>query len=224
MSDIKHKNEKAENVVEALSKTQNFFENNKKRIIYGMGAVIVIAAAIILYHRFVQIPARNEAVAQTFVAEQNFRAENWEVALNGDGNNLGFKQLIEEYGTRGGEAVYFYAGACEMHLGNFQNAINYFEKYNGKDEIIAARALCCIGDAYSNLEQSEKAVSYYLKAAQRADNMLAANYLMKAATLYESMGNKAEALKNYKLIRDKYPQSPEAYEISKYISRIENAK
>ena len=224
MSDIKNKNERGENVVEAISKTQNFFDKNKKRIIYGMGAIIVIAAAVVLYHRFVQIPARNEAVSQTFPAEQSFRAENWEVALNGDGNNLGFKQLIEEYGTAGGEALYFYAGACEMHLGNFESAISYFEKYNGKDPIIAARATCCIGDAYSNLEQLDKAASYYEKAAAQADNMLAANYLFKAATVYEAQGKSAEALKNYKFIKEKYPQSPEAYEIEKYISRLENTK
>ena len=54
--------------------------------------------------------------------------------------------------------------------------------------------------------------------------MLAANYLFKAATVYEAQGKSAEALKNYKLIKEKYPQSPEAYEIEKYISRLENTK
>ena len=74
------------------------------------------------------------------------------------------------------------------------------------------------------MEQLDKAASYYEKAAAQAENMLAANYLFKAATVYEAQGKSAEALKNYKLIKEKYPQSPEAYEIEKYISRLENTK
>ena len=54
--------------------------------------------------------------------------------------------------------------------------------------------------------------------------MLAANYMLKAGILLEETGKAAEALKIYEEIKVKYPSTPEGYEISKYISRINNAK
>ena len=212
------------NVGEALSKTEKFFTTYKNHIVYGSAAVIAVIAAVMLYHNFVTLPAQQEAMAQTFAAEQYFRNGEYEKALNGDGNALGFNQVISDYGTKSGEAVYFYAGVCNLQLGNFEEAISNLKKYNGKDEIIAARALACIGDAQASLNDLNSAISSYKAAAAKADNMLAANYLLKAGILLEETGKTAEALKIYEEIKVKYPSTPEGYDINKYISRINNAK
>ncbi len=224
MSTNKNVQEPEINVSEALSKTEKFFETYKNHIIYGSAAIIAIVAAVLLYHNFVTLPAQQEAMAQTFTAEQYFRNGDFEKALNGDGNALGFNQIISDYGTKSGEAVYFYAGICNLQLGNYDEAISNLKKYNGKDEILSARALACIGDAYAAMNNLESALSSYKSAAAASDNVLAANYLLKAGILCEEMGKPAEALKLYEEIKTKYSQSPEGYEINKYISRIQNAK
>ena len=51
-----------------------------------------------------------------------------------------------------------------------------------------------------------------------------ATYLFKAALVSEETGDLDGALKLYKEIEDKYPQTLEGYDIQKYISRIENQK
>lgn len=224
MSTNKNVQEPEINVSEALSKTEKFFETYKNHIIYGSAAVIAIVAAVLLYHNFVTLPAQQEAMAQTFTAEQYFRNGDFEKALNGDGNALGFNQIISDYGTKSGEAVYFYAGICNLQLGNYDEAISNLKKYNGKDEILSARALACIGDAYAAMNNLESALSSYKSAAAASDNVLAANYLLKAGIICEEMGKPAEALKLYEEIKTKYSQSPEGYEINKYISRIQNTK
>ncbi|MBE6247143.1 MAG: tetratricopeptide repeat protein [Bacteroidales bacterium] len=224
MSTNKNVQEPEINVSEALSKTEKFFETYKNHIIYGSAAVIAIVAAVLLYHNFVTLPAQQEAMAQTFTAEQYFRNGDFEKALNGDGNALGFNQIISDYGTKSGEAVYFYAGICNLQLGNYDEAISNLKKYNGKDEILSARALACIGDAYAAMNNLESALNSYKSAAAASDNVLAANYLLKAGIICEEMGKPAEALKLYEEIKTKYSQSPEGYEINKYISRIQNAK
>lgn len=224
MSTNKNVQEPEINVSEALSKTEKFFETYKNHIIYGSAAIIAIVAAVLLYHNFVALPAQQEAMAQTFTAEQYFRNGDFEKALNGDGNALGFNQIISDYGTKSGEAVYFYAGICNLQLGNYDEAISNLKKYNGKDEILSARALACIGDAYAAMNNLESALSSYKSAAAASDNVLAANYLLKAGIICEEMGKPAEALKLYEEIKTKYSQSPEGYEINKYISRIQNAK
>ena len=212
------------NVEEALSKTEKFFTTYKNHIVYGTAAVVAIVAAILLYHNFVTLPAKQEAMAQTYTAEQYFRNGAYEKALDGDGNALGFNQIIDEYGAKSGEAVYFYAGVCNLQLGNFEEAISNLKKYNGKDEIIAARALACIGDAHVALNDLAAAISSYKAAAAKADNVLAANYMLKAGILLEETGKADEALKIYEEIKSKYPTTPEGYEINKYTSRINSAK
>ena len=51
--------------------------------------------------------------------------------------------------------------------------------------------------------------------------MYAAGYLLKAGQVAEEMGNKDKALDFYKKIKDQYPESAEASDIDKYITRIE---
>ena len=216
------KNENVEAVVEAVSKTEQFFNKNGK-LIGGIAAGIVVVAAIVFcWYKFAYQPALQEAQGQMAYAEENFRGGDYELALNGDGNTLGFVQIIDEYGTKAGKAVYFYAGVCELQLGNFESAIKYLEAYKGSDAILKARATACIGDAYVGLEDYGKALNYFEKAAKAADNMFAAGYLLKAGAVAEKLGENAKALSFYQTIKDQYPQSMEGYEIDKYIGRIEN--
>ena len=51
---------------------------------------------------------------------------------------------------------------------------------------------------------------------------LAASYLLKAGVTCEELGDNAKALTFYKKIKDQYANSPEGYDIDKYITRIEN--
>lgn len=214
--------EREEKVIETVSKTDQFFRENKKTIYGVLIALVVIAIAIVAYQKFYAQPKSAEATAQMVSAEANFRSGEFDLALNGDGNVLGFKQIIEDYGAKGGVDVYFYAGVCELQLGNYQEAISYLKKYNGKDAILASRATACIGDAYVGLENYKEAVSYFEKAAATADNMFAASYLLKAGVTCEELGDNAKALTFYKKIKDQYANSAEGYDIDKYITRIES--
>ena len=216
------KNENAEAVVEAVSKTEKFFQDNGKLISIICAAFVVACALVFCWFKFAYLPKVNEAQGQMAYAEQNFRTGDFELALNGDGNSLGFVQIIDEYGKKAGRSVYFYAGVCELQLGEWEQAIKYLEAYKGKDAILAARATACIGDAYVGLEDYKKALGYFEKAAAEADNMYAAGYLLKAGAVAEELGDNAKALSYYQMIKEQYPQSMEAYDVDKYIGRIEN--
>lgn len=212
-----------EKVEERVSSVQKFFDDNKKAIWTVLGAIVVVGLAVLAWNRFYVQPKTKEAQAQMFPAEASFRNQQWDTALNGDGNALGFKQIISDYGAKAGKSVYFYAGVCDLQLGNYEEALSYLKKYKGKDEILAARALGCQGDAYVGLNNYDEAVACYEKAADKSDNLFAATYLLKAGVISEEKGEPEKALAYYKKIKDQYPQSIEGYDIDKYISRIENA-
>ena len=90
------KNENAEAIVEAVSKTEKFFNENGKLLAGIFAAVVIICAGVFCWFKFAYQPKVDEAQAQMAVAEQNFRTGNYEVALNGDGNALGFVQILED--------------------------------------------------------------------------------------------------------------------------------
>ena len=107
-------------------------------------------------------------------------------------------------------------------VGNNDEAIAQLKKYSTKDKVMQARAWCAIGDACSNKQDYTAALNWYKKAAALEDNAYAAGYLLKAGIVSEELGDKDGALKCYKEIETKYPQTLEGYDIQKYISRIEN--
>ncbi len=209
-----------QNLEKTVSSTEQFY-NDHKKVIWGVViAVVVIFLGAIAWNKFVYQRQCAEAMEQAFPAETSFRNGEYEIALNGDGNNLGFADIIKNYGSKAGKAMPFYAGVCELQLGNFDSALSYLKKYKGKEPILAARAKACEGDAYVGLGKYAEAVSAYKAAVAKADNLFAASYLVKEGLALEALGDKAGALACYNMVRDNYPQSPEGYEINKYIARV----
>ena len=216
----KESKEKTEAVVEAVSKTDLFFKENKNLIIGVAVAAVLVAFGIFAFQKWYYQPKAREAQQQLYPAEMAFKAESWETALNGDGNNLGIAQVIEDYGKATPAAAWFEAGICELQLGNYESAIDYLKNYKGKDAILKARSISCMGDAYVGLEDYAKALDCFVKAAGVIDNIYAAAYLLKAGVTAEQLGKNEEALKYYKTIKEQYLQSMEGYDIDKYISRL----
>lgn len=216
----KESKEKTEAVVEAVSKTDLFFKENKNLIIGVAVAAVLVAFGIFAFQKWYYQPKAREAQQQLYPAEMAFKAESWETALNGDGNNLGIAQVIEDYGKATPAAAWFEAGICELQLGNYESAIDYLKNYKGKDAILKARSISCMGDAYVGLEDYAKALDCFVKAAGVIGNIYAAAYLLKAGVTAEQLGKNEEALKYYKTIKEQYPQSMEGYDIDKYISRL----
>jgi tetratricopeptide (TPR) repeat protein len=210
-----------ENVEQTLTQTEQFLEQNYKPLLYVLGAAVVLVGIVWLL-RLYTTKQNEEALSQMFMAEQYFAEDSLNLALYGDGNNLGFIDLSDDYKrTKSGKLANFYAGACLMHMGQFEEAVSYLRKYSIKDEILAPEAKGLIGDARVELGDTADGIKYYLEAAEMADNAFHSPiFLMKAGMLYESEGNFAEALSIYEKIQEKYPESNEGRSIEKYIARV----
>ncbi|MBP5316247.1 MAG: tetratricopeptide repeat protein [Bacteroidales bacterium] len=213
-------NQNQQAVGQAVSGTEEFLKKNGKLLGWIAIGILAVVAICLAVSTWVIKPARAAAVDDSFAAENYFAAGDYKTALEGDGSSLGFRDIIAQYGAKAGKAVYMYAGVSELQLKNYDDAIKYLKKYNGKDDILAARALSCLGDAYVGNGDFNAALAAYDKAIKKADNMFAAAYMLKAGITCEELGDNAKALEYYKAIKDKYPQSLEAYDIDKYIARI----
>lgn len=210
----------------AISKGENFIEKNGKNMLIALCAIVVLIGAYFAYTHLYKAPQESKASKIVYVAQQFFAQGEFEKALNGDGNNAGFLEVIKEYGsTATGNIANHYAGICYLKTGDFEKAIASFEKYTSVKgaaaSVINAQNKGLIGDAYSELKNNNKAVTFYEKAVAESDNELTAPYyLMKAGSVYEVLGNNSKALECYEKIKTTYFQSMEAREIDKYIGRL----
>ncbi len=210
-----------EGVEGALTKTEQFIEDNQKwivRIITGIMALVII---FIGAKRFYLNPLEEEAHGQMFVAEQYFEVDSFNLALYGDGNYSGFLQIIDDYGiTKAGNLSKYYAGISFLKLGDFEDAIDHLQKFKSKDKMVAPIATGAIGDAFVELGETEKGLNHYLKAASLSDNNFTSPmFLMKAGQIYENLGNNKKALDIYEQIRKDYPDYSRRNNIEKYITR-----
>lgn len=213
----------AENI-EAVTKTEAFFDSYKKQIIYGVVAIVVCVAAIVGYTQFISNPRSQKADEALFRCETYFQAENYDMALNGDGQGcIGLLKVIDDFGcTKAGNLAKLYAGLCYAQTDKFQEASEMLEDFSLQDDaVISPAALGALGNVYANLGQNEKAIKTLLQAAKTADNnSLSPTFLLQAGELYEAEGKDEKALEVYKQIKKEYVNSMAYQEIDKYIERV----
>ena len=208
---------------EALVASKSFFEKNKKAIVYGGCTLLAIIIAALLIHQFYIVPRNNKANESLFAAQELFMNGEYEKALNGDGQSMGFLAVADEFGsTKAGNLAHLYAGLCLAQTDKFQEAIDQLEKYSGcGDDMVSPSVIGTIGNCYAELGQNEKAVEMLVKAAQKADNnTLSPLYLIQAGQIYESLNQNDKALDCYTEIKTKYQQSMQYTEVDKYIERV----
>lgn len=221
----KKKSTKDDNLQElesALTKTEQYIEDNQKVITYVIAAVVLVVGGYLAFHRFYLQPKEKEALSQMFMAENYFEKDSFNIAINGDGNYLGFLDIIDDYGmTKSANRAKYYTGISYLHLGQYQDAIDYLKKFKTDDLLLAPVKLGAIGDAMLQLGENENALKQYKKAYAETENELTTPvYKMKAAKLLESMNKFDEALKLYEEIKKDYPQSTEGTTVDKYIARV----
>ena len=195
----------AANMESALNKNEAFFMNNKKAIIYGILAVIIIIAGFLAYKTYYAGPKQDEASTKLAKGQEYFANQQFDKALNGDGAGFaGFKAIASDYSsTDAGNLANLYAGLCFANMNKWTDAAKYLEEYSpADDEMVSPAAVAALGNAYAHLNQLDKAVETLKKAAKMADseaegkanNSLSPNILIQAAQILESQNNKAEAL------------------------------
>jgi len=209
------------NVEQTLTTTEQFLESHYKELLIGLGVIIVLIAIFWLGRIYLN-KQNEEAQSQVYMAERYLEMDSLNLALNGDGNYLGFIDIANDYKyTRTGNLARYSAGICYLHLGQYEEAIEYLDKYSKKDKMIGSLAIGATGDAYVELGDMEKGVAKYIEAADFAKNSFNTPiYLMKAGEIHELNGQYDEALILYERIQKEYPESTEGLAIDKYIARV----
>lgn len=212
-----------QSVENALSRTEHYIEENQKSLTIILIAIIVIVGGYLGYKKFYLEPANRDALASMYMAESYFEQDSFRLALEGDGEEYGFLDIIDEFGvTKAANLAHYYAGICYMRTGNHEEAIEYLEQFDADDIMIATVALGAIGDCYLELDDKEKAAAIYMKAGARKKNSFTSPiYLKKAGLVLQDLGQYDKALKAFNTIKKEYPNTDEGKVIDKYITALE---
>ena len=175
-----------ENVEHALSKSEQFIEDNQRLLTIIMFAVIIIVGGYWGVKKLYLLPQATKAQENIFFAQNYFEKDSFNLALNGDGINDGFLEIAEQYSmTKPGKLAKYYAGVSYLRLGNFDEAIEYLNDFSCDDELVTATAKGALGDAYLETGDVDAAISNYKKATDVENEVVAATYLLKLGLVYE---------------------------------------
>jgi len=215
------KNVMAHENEEIIAKAQDFWTRYQKQITVVLAVVVLAIGGWYAYKNFIVKPNTEKAVDAMYKAEEYYRMDSLQKALNGDGINWGFVKVIKEYGgTDAGNLAHLYAGDCYLRTGDFNNAVKQLKEYSTSDKQYQARAYKLLGDAYSELGKNDDAIEYYKKSANHFPEDLhnAAEALLFAALLSDKSGKTKEAIELYKEIKDRFPNTQAYNESDKYLA------
>jgi predicted negative regulator of RcsB-dependent stress response len=209
-------------IAEKLEGAEHWIEQNPKIIFSIVGAIVLIVGGYFGF-RYYQGTQNDQAQKEMFQAIRYFEADSLNLALKGDGNNLGFEQIIEDYSmTDAGNLASYYAGVISLKQGKFPMAVFYLEGFKSSDILVQARAYSLTGDAYMEQKDYESAAKFYAKASDYKPNKFyTPMYLMKLALAYEKANQNDKAIAAYDRIITEYWESSEYQTAKKYKAALD---
>lgn len=220
---------------ETASKSEQWVITNQTSIFIVLGVVVAVILGSLAYTKYVKGPKEKEAADELAFPKSYFEdAMNNTVAadslftlsINGGDGKYGFVDIASEYSsTDAGNLANYYAGIAYLKLRNYEEAINYLEKFSSDDELLGPVAKGAIGDAFADINQPQEAFDYYLKAANLKENNFSTPlFLFKAGNTAMEIEKYSDALEIFNRIKTDFPNSEEAKNINVYINKATFAK
>lgn len=209
---------------EMLDRARNFWDRNSKMItMVGLG-ILLLGGGFLAYKLLVQKPNETKASEAIYKAEDYYRMDSLNLALNGDGANPGFLKMISQYGgTKAGNLARFYAGSIYLQMGDAAKAQKHLADFSTDADQIQARAYKLLGDAYAEQGKNGDALNNYKKAAHHfeEDETASSEYLFMAAYFADRvMKDQKEAISLFKELKEKYSKTEKGFEADKYLAQL----
>ncbi len=200
----------------------NSIKKNQKVLIAALIGIVVGVAGFFGYKEFIQKPNEEKAAAALFRAERWFEIDSLNYVINGDGQNDGALAVVNKFGsTDAGNLAHYYLGMSYLRIGEFDNAVTHLNKFSGKNTPFEYLAYGNLGDAYMELEQMDKGIDAYVKAAGNKDDLfITPLYLLRAGLASQKAGKNEDAIKYFQKIKSEYPNSLQGRDIEKHLATL----
>jgi TolA-binding protein len=205
-----------------LDNIMEFYERNKKVISTATTVILVVVVGYFAYTKMYKAPNEEKASTALAFPQTYFAVDSLDMALNGDGRNLGFIKIGKKYdGTAAGNLAHYYEGLCYMKKADYKNAIKALKDFDGRGTSVENLADGVLGEAYMESGDNSHAIESFKKATSDKDNSLVTPmYLYQLGLAYEMSNNANEAKAAFARIRDEYPKSMQARDVDKELARL----
>jgi len=225
---ITKKEIKKDPLISTLDNTTAFYYEHKKNISYAITALIIIVVGIVVYTN--NRRANNEKAASELGKVFSIYdlgandSRQYKTAIDGqpDRGVMGLKAIVDNYGsTESGELARFYLATAYLNLGQYDNALKYFDSFSSSSDFLKAAAYAGLGQCYETKNEYVKAAEYFERAAGvSSSTAMTPEYLNSAARCYGTAGEKEKAVTLLKRLKKEFPTSTFARDADRYISQF----
>jgi len=208
-------------LVEAKESAQGFIEKNQFLVLGAILGVLLLVGGILAYSLLYKAPREKKAASAMYKAEEQFSRDSFALALENPGGGFdGFLDIIDNYnGTKTANLAKYYAGISYLNLGVYETSIEYLESFSPGGDVLPITKYGALADAYSEMNDFDKAIGLYEKAVNTTKNdLLTPYYLKKLGLLQQKQGNNEAAQKAFMRLKNEYPDSSEGQMADKYLS------
>lgn len=218
---LSRKEIKEDKLVEFYYKTVAFYEENKNKVFLYAGVLAAVIFAVYLYINYRS--GQNDAAGTQLASVMDmYDGGAYLEAIEGkQGTNLiGLKKIVQEYGsTENGETAKIYLADSYSNLGKMDEALKYYEDYDGDIEMYVAASLAGQAGILSFKNKYEEAAELYLKASRVSKNdILNPDYMYQAGINFLEAGHKEEAKELFETIKHDYKTSDVSSKVDRYLS------
>ena len=207
-----------------VERAKDFWSRYNRQITIIATIIILAGGGWLIYKYYFKEPNEQKATDAIYKAEEYYRMDSLQKALNGDGLNPGLLRVISKYGgTEAGNLAHFYAGDIYLKMGDYTKAVKHLKDFKSSAKQIQARAYKLLGDAYAESGKNQDALDYYKKAAHHYedDQENSSEYLFLAAYFADRVMKKTkEATELFKELKEKYPRTEKGVNADKYLAQL----
>jgi tetratricopeptide (TPR) repeat protein len=193
---------------EFISTTEHvllFVKDHLKKIAVGVGIMVVIMAAFVLF-RVWEEKKENEASQRLTLAMETVQLVN---SPYREGTPVEYRNALTKLEeivkafprTSSGTFALLYEGNMHFKLGEFDEAIKAYDAFlskSGSESLYTLLALGGVGYAYEGKKDYGKAIEAYQRIVSMAQGFQAREARLQMGYCYEKLGKNKEAVENYK--------------------------
>jgi len=186
---------------------------DKKKTVLRYGAIVLIVLLVIPGFLFYDYAAKKKARTLAYEAYKTYQNISQTQPLSKEDRYKKALDLFKtSYDTRKSPYVLMYIAGCFYELGNYDEAIktlkDFIQRYSTEEDLLPL-AYEKLSMAYERKGDSTEAMKtletlYNLKGTSIYKDLA----LMESARLLEREGKRDEAMKKYKELAEKFPNSP----------------
>jgi len=188
-----------DNLNETLTDMSRKVENNKKPIIIAVIVFIVIIGGILFL--------KNRSTENSGKADIAIGNADYELIAGNDSLALEQYKQVADMGHDAGNRAALNAAIILYEKKDYEQAVEYIDRYDPRETIVGAAALSLKGDCYVNLKNYPEAVKAYREAISQSDKnpYYTPYFMLKLARVYRAQQDYSAEATIYEEIKRDYP-------------------